>query len=88
MWRLWRAMSVLGALIALAGVVDLIWIQLKFSDLYPGSTNSLVRWQIAMSPLMVVALGLIVVGVGYFLEQYFDDGDDDVVDDVGEPAAL
>ena len=78
MWRIWRAVSVVGGLIALAGVVALIWLQADAP--VPSSYEGSYRWQIAMTPLMVVALGLIVVGVGWFLEMFTED-DDDVLED-------
>ena len=87
MWWIWRVMSVLGGLIALTGVVALVWLQIDAN--VPTSFETFYRWQIAMTPLTVVALGLIAAGVGYFLERYFDVGDDDVVvDDAVEPAGL
>jgi hypothetical protein len=59
-WAQWARWA--GVLIAIAGVVDLTWTQLStIGDLGPGSESAAVRWAAATEPLILVALGLLVV---------------------------
>jgi hypothetical protein len=47
----------LGVLLALVGLVALVWTQLTFGDRHvPGAA----RWDVATGPLTVIALGLLV----------------------------
>ncbi len=61
-----RALTWAGILIALAGIVALIWLQ---ADVRTFSDTSLAqaRLQIAMAPLMVVGIGILVSGAGQIL---------------------
>jgi hypothetical protein len=71
---MWRWLTGLGIALAIVGVVDLIWIQADFPGA-PYTDNATFRWQSATAPLMLVALGLVVVGAGQILRAVEDRGD-------------
>ena len=50
--------GVLGAFLVLVGLVALVWTQLTFGD---RSAPGAVRWDVAIGPLIVFALGLLVL---------------------------
>ena len=62
-WLTWA-----GGLITLAGVVILAWLQAEVSGdgLVPDSKMAY-RLQVATAPLIVVALGVLVIGAGLIL---------------------
>jgi hypothetical protein len=61
----WRLTSVCGVVLAIAGVVLLVWIELSTSTPFNGTTY---RLQIAIQPLMLAALGLLVTAAGAFMD--------------------
>lgn len=64
-------LSVAGGLVALAGLIALVWIQAEAgSSPIGGGTidvSMAYRWQIAMGPLLTVTAGLILVAVAQML---------------------
>jgi hypothetical protein len=56
-WLTW-----LGVVISVVGVVDLIWMQVSgVSHLVPNGDAAVVRWELATEPLMLIALGVLVI---------------------------
>jgi hypothetical protein len=53
-------LTLAGALIAVAGVVDLIWTQVQFEDGFASGAAVSLRWYAASLPLVVIAAGLLV----------------------------
>jgi hypothetical protein len=54
----WSGLAVAGLIIAAAGAVALVWLQVDGP--FPDELGSSYRWQAAMAPLFVIASGLIV----------------------------
>jgi len=56
-----RWLTLLGVLIAVVGIVDLIWTQASgVSHLVPIGDRVALRWEMATEPLMLIALGVLV----------------------------
>jgi hypothetical protein len=59
-------LTVMGMLITTAGSVALVW--LEVDSPYPGGTfGGSYRWQIAMAPLFVIAIGLVLIAAAQIL---------------------
>lgn len=56
----------IGALISMAGVVDLLWTQASLHAPFPRTAEY--RWQVATNSLIVVALGLLVAIAAQILQ--------------------
>ena len=71
---MWRWLTGLGIALAIVGVVDLIWTQADFPG-RPYTDSAVFRWRYATYPLMLIALGLLVVAAGQILRAVEDHGD-------------
>ena len=62
----WPWLALAGAIIAAAGIVGLVWLELDSP--FPSDTfGASYRWQIAMAPLLVVASGLALFALAQIL---------------------
>jgi hypothetical protein len=66
--NVWRWIAGIGAVFALVRVVALIWVQIDLPNT-PFGSSALTRWQTAMEPLTLVALGLLVVTAAFILRE-------------------
>jgi protein-S-isoprenylcysteine O-methyltransferase Ste14 len=64
--KIWRWIAGGGVVLALVGIVALIWTELALPAT-PFSDSGLERWQTAMAPLFLTALGLLVVTAALIL---------------------
>jgi len=71
----WRVMSVLGGVLAVVGLVLLVWIEVDLGA--PFRDSNMYRLQAAVAPLMLVALGLLVTAAGAFMHGLTWSGVDD-----------
>ena len=66
MVKVWRWIVGAGVVVVVVGLVALIWMQIVIPDT-PFGSSAFSRWQEAMAPLFVTALGLLLVTAALIL---------------------